>query len=197
MGKYEPGDHLYERRGVYQHHGIYVSDDCVIQFGGSNLFRKGEIGIQRVSLEVFTRTGNVKVVLHPSPGRMFGPRWLPGPLPAGQIIAEAERLADMGTLFFGRYALFGSNCEHLANWCVTGNYFESLQVKRFFEAKVFVDQILILTQKRYHQKTWWRALIALSLISTVINQYQWQRAPYKFWKGIDRPQGPGSDWSTK
>ena len=60
---------------------------------------------------------------------MFGPNWLPSPLPRDQIVAEAERLAEIG--FIGKYTLFGSNCEHVANWCVSGNYFESLQTKKF------------------------------------------------------------------
>jgi lecithin:retinol acyltransferase len=29
-----PGDHLRVWRGLYYHHGIYVGDDQVVQFGG-------------------------------------------------------------------------------------------------------------------------------------------------------------------
>lgn len=196
---FERGDHLRNRRGIYDHHGIYVSDDCVIEFGGSDLFRKGQISVRRVTLDQFAHTPNVEVVKHPSPGRMFGPNWLPGPLPPDEITTEAERLADLGTIFVGRYTLFGSNCEHLANWCVTGNYFESLQVKKFFQAQVAISMLLALTLRTSHRSPWWRTLAAIQILTTAISQYQWQRAPYKFWKGVERPprgpDGTGSDWS--
>jgi hypothetical protein len=44
---FERGDHLRNRRGIYDYGGIYLCDDCVIEFGGSNRIRKGQISVQR------------------------------------------------------------------------------------------------------------------------------------------------------
>jgi hypothetical protein len=182
----EYGDHILVRREGYTHHGIYVSDDRVIDFGGYNLLHKHRNGVRPVTLEHFAGGRSVEAVPHPSPGRMFGPNWLPDRLPREQTVAEAERLAEIG--FIGKYTLFGSNCEHVANWCVTGNYFESLQTKRFFAAHAVALEIMMLMSRSKHQTTWWRATCLALLGIGAIAQYQWQRAPYKFWEGIEQPR---------
>jgi HRAS-like suppressor 3 len=179
------GDHLMVRRLGYAHHGIYVSDGRVIDFGAYDLRAKHRNGVRPVTLQQFAGGRKVEVVRHPSPGRMFGPDWLPGPLPPERIVAEAERLEKIG--FAGRYTLFGSNCEHVANWCVTGNYFESLQTKRFFRAHAMALMIMMLLSRSKGHTTWWRvtcwALVGVSAVAV----YQRQRAPYQFWEGVERP----------
>lgn len=60
---FQPGDHLRVWRGVYYHHGIYVGDKHVVQFGGS-IFDKLHARIAEVALEEFQRCGRAQVVDH-------------------------------------------------------------------------------------------------------------------------------------
>jgi hypothetical protein len=176
---FDYGDHLMARRPGFAHHGIYVSDDRVIDFGACDLRAKGHLGVRPVTLQQFARGQRVEVVRHPSSGR------LPGPLPPERIVAEAERLAEIG--FAGKYTLFGSNCEHFANWCVTGNYFESLQIKKLLGCHAIASIVMILLAKSNGHTRWWRitswTLVAVGATAV----YQQQRAPHEFWEGVERP----------
>lgn len=64
--RFQPGDHLQvRRRGPYHHHGIYISDDRVIQFGsGITLLDKSRTSVGAVSLEEFERGGAAHRVRH-------------------------------------------------------------------------------------------------------------------------------------
>ena len=189
QAKFEYGDHLMGRRPGFTHHGIYVSDDRVIDFGAYDARAKQHNGVRPVTLEQFARGRKVEVVRHPSPGRIFGPSWLLNPLPRDQIVAEAERLAEIG--FGGKYTLFGSNCEHVANWCVTGNYFESLQIRKFFRAHTMALVIMLLLYRWKGSTRVWRVTCWALLLIGAIAQYQCQRAPYKFWEGVEiKPRQP-------
>jgi hypothetical protein len=185
QSEFSYGDHLMARRPGFAHHGIYVSDDRVIDFGGYDVGSRHRNGVRPVTLQQFARGRKVAVVRHPSPGRMFGPDWLPGPLPAERIVAEAERLAKIG--FEGKFTLFGSNCEHFANWCVTGSYFESLQTKKLFRAQAALLTIMILTARSSGHSRWWRITCWSLILISAITGYQRRRAPYKFWQGVERP----------
>jgi lecithin:retinol acyltransferase len=60
--RFEPGDHLQvRRRFLYNHHGIDVTDDRVIQFGGG-IFDKPHATIEAVSLADFEKDGTAEVV---------------------------------------------------------------------------------------------------------------------------------------
>lgn len=185
QSEFRYGDHLMARRPGFAHHGIYVSDDRVIDFGGYDVGSRHRNGVRPVTLQQFARGRKVAVVRHPSPGRMFGPDWLPGPLPPERIVAEAERLAKIG--FEGKFTLFGSNCEHFANWCVTGSYFESLQTKKLFRAQAALLTIMILTARSSGHSKWWRITCWSLILISAITGYQRRRAPYKFWQGVERP----------
>jgi HRAS-like suppressor 3 len=187
--KFRYGDHLMVHRPGFTHHGVYVSDERVIDFGAYDSRTKRHNGVRPVTLEQFAGGRRVEVVQHPSPGRMFGPRWLPNPLPPDQIVAEAERLAEIA--FIGKYTLFGSNCEHVANWCVTGNYFESLQIKKFFRAHAIALLIMLLLHRWKGPNTVWRVTYWALLLLGAVAQYQWRRAPQKFWEGVEiKPGSP-------
>lgn len=125
---------------------------------------------------------------------MFGPNWLPGALPPEQIVAEAERLAEIG--FAGKYTMFGSNCEHFANWCVTGNYFESLQAKKLFRRQAALLVIMILAARSSGRTRWWRITCWSLILANAVAGYQRQRAPGRFWQGVERPLDRRS-WSRK
>jgi hypothetical protein len=65
VATFQPGDHLQVWRGYYYHHGIYISDDRVIQFGsGVTLLNKHGTSVGEVSLKDFENGGTVKVVRH-------------------------------------------------------------------------------------------------------------------------------------
>lgn len=181
--KFQYGDHLIVARPGFTHHGIYVSDDRVIDFGAYDLHAKQHNGVRPVTLEQFARGRKVEVVRHPGPGRIFGPNWLLNPVPPDQIVAEAERLAEIG--FVGKYTLFGSNCEHVANWCVTGNYFESLQTKRFFRAHTVALLVMLLLYRWKGPNRVWQVTCWALLLLGGFAQYQCQRAPHKFWEGVE------------
>jgi len=52
---FTPGDHLQVRRKLgYNHHGIYINDDRVIQFGGG-IFDKPHAAIEAVPLKTSSR----------------------------------------------------------------------------------------------------------------------------------------------
>jgi lecithin:retinol acyltransferase len=56
--RFERGEHLRVlRRGVYWHHGIYVSDQRVFEFGGGGLLAKDQSIIREVSLDKFDLLG--------------------------------------------------------------------------------------------------------------------------------------------
>lgn len=188
QSEFRYGDHLRARRPGYAHHGIYVSDDRVIDFGGWDLHPVHRNGVRPTTLEQFARNSKVEVVHHPSPGRMFGPTWLPSPLPPEQIVAEAERLAAIG--LEGKYTMFGSNCEHFANWCVTGNYFESLQTKKFFRRQTALFVVMLLTARTSGRTKWWRITCSSLVLLSAFAGYQRHRAPHKFWQGVERPLSP-------
>ena len=63
---FQPGDHIQVwRRGIYWHHGIYISDDRVIEFGGGSLRDKQSAVVRPVSLSTFQGTSTAVVVPHP------------------------------------------------------------------------------------------------------------------------------------
>jgi len=148
------GDHLrVHRRRLYYHHGIYIDDGRVIEFSGpaGAGSKKNLARIRAVTLAKFEGRNAAVTVRHPRPflfGLGFG---LPTALPPDEIVTRAEWLCRHAPA--GRYNLVGSNCEHLANWCVTGWYFESLQVRTWFAV----------------EPTLWLALLFLSRGGSCVN----------------------------
>jgi hypothetical protein len=175
---FQPGDHLrVRRRNIYSHHGIYVSDDRVIEFGGATFRSKGQAIIRPVTLREFAGSGNAVAVKHPN--RTTLGMGLPGPLRRCEIVARAEWLIDHCPR--GRYSLVGYNCEHVANWCVTGWYSESLQVRRVFLAQAMVLGALLLICRRSRPPWWLAALLgALSLVGP----YKYNSDPVRLWKDV-------------
>lgn len=126
-------------RGFYWHHGIYVGDGSVVQFGG-RIADKPHARIDEVPLSEFERGGRAIVVDH-SDLRWPIARWkLPDPYPPERIVARARCLAAHG---IGVYNLVGRNCETL--WCVCGMG-ESLQ-RQWFQ---FVNAYLIGVPLSFH-----------------------------------------------
>lgn len=135
-GRFQPGDHIQVRQWLgafpYYHHGIYVSDDRVIQFG-PGIAGKANAKIEAVMLSNFERHAPAEVVRH---GRAFA---LSGYLfeadEPWKIVARAEFLLELQPRL--PYNLIGHNCEHIANMCVSGGYTESHQVRTLFGVKAY------------------------------------------------------------
>jgi Lecithin retinol acyltransferase len=136
-GRFQPGDQLQVRRWPgYYHHGIYVSDDRVIQFGsGLSLLDKAATTVNAVSLAKFEGTGAAEVVRHGYNSGVTG--WHPPADQPWQIIERAEFLLKLQPKL--PYNLIGHNCEHMANLCSVNRWAESYQVRRFFAAKLPVS----------------------------------------------------------
>jgi len=136
-GRFQLGDHLRVWRWPgYYHHGIYLSDDRVIQFGsGVTLASKGDVGITAVPLGDFEQSRTAVVVRHGYES------WFTGQHPAAdepwKIIARAEFMLKLQPRL--PYNLIGHNCEHVANLCVSQYWGESYQTRRFFGARSWTD----------------------------------------------------------
>lgn len=150
-GRFEQGSHLrVKRRCGYMHHGIYVNDNRVIQFGG-RVKDKPQATIGPVTLAEFEGGGTAEVVKH---GRNRKFWFLVPSLPEAQsahlVIEQAEWL--VANYSPGRYHLIGNNCENIANWCATGWYPESHQVRSGFGAMAMV-QFLAFSIGSYRHRT--------------------------------------------
>ena len=141
QGRFRPGDHLHVRRRLgYYHHGIYISDERVIQFGGGvTLQNKAATAMDAVSLAEFEDGATAEVVRHGYES------WFTGHHPAAdegwKAIARAEFLLKLQPRL--PYNLVGHNCEIIANMCASGSWTESYQVRRWFGRKAAADAVLL------------------------------------------------------
>ena len=140
--RFQPGAHLHvRRRGLYHHHGIYISDDRVIQFGsGITLLDKSRTSVNAVSLEEFERGGTADGVRHGYESR-FGTGYHPPADEPWKVIERAEFLLKLQPKL--PYNLIGHNCEHIANICVSQYWGESYQTRRWFGRKAAADAVLL------------------------------------------------------
>lgn len=131
--RFRLGDQLQVQRPLlYFHHGIYISHDRVIQFGGGVRFwDKARTAIDAVTLEEFEQGGTANVVRHGYES------WFTGHHPTAdegwKVAARAEFLLKLQPRL--RYNLIGQNCEIVANMCASGSWSESYQARRFFVAR--------------------------------------------------------------
>ena len=126
------GDHIKVDRGGYTHHGVYISDDEVIHFTGTeddSILDWSKNEVIKTDLNYFLRGGNVQV-------KEYTEDELNDLYPMDHIAAYARAcLGDRG------YNLIFNNCEHFANICTLGR-FRSKQVEEVFN--------LIFNNKRRH-----------------------------------------------
>lgn len=136
--RFRPGDHLQvRRRGRYHHHGIYISDDRVIQFGsGITLLDKSRTSVNAVSLEEFERGGTAQHVRHGYES-WFDTGYHPPADEPWKVVERAEFLLKLQPML--PYDVIGHNCEHVANICVSQYWGESYQTRRFFGARSWTD----------------------------------------------------------
>ena len=126
------GEHIKVDRGLYTHHGIYISDEEVIHFTGTeddSILDWSKNEVIKTDLNYFLRGGQVKV-------KEYTEDELKDLYPVNHIAAYARAcLGDRG------YNLIFNNCEHFANTCTLGR-FRSNQVEEVFN--------LIFKDKRRH-----------------------------------------------
>lgn len=121
------GDHIRVKRmhGLYTHHGIYVSDNEVIHFTGTdddNIMDSSKNMVISSDLNFFLKGGELEVKEYTD--EEFQELYAPD-----QIVAYARScLGDDG------YNLIFNNCEHFANVCTLGR-FRSHQVERLLQNK--------------------------------------------------------------
>ena len=126
------GDVIGVDRGLYQHYGIYVSPDCVIEYATPKGDFNGEPRVQEVPLSKFLN-GDKYFVCDFSRTEDSGAlsqiqRAIKGERyhlysPAETVRRARKRLGET------KYDLALNNCEHFAIWCKTG-VSESSQVNR-------------------------------------------------------------------
>lgn len=141
------GDHLRVRRlpWPYWHHGIYVNDERVIQFG-RGIFDKRNAIVEATTLETFKGRGRVEVVIH---GDHAGPFSAKGP---GDYRTDIVHRAEWMLAHHPqrRYHLVGWNCEYVATFCVNG-WMVSSQVRRVSATlgiSVFTFIMMLVLMKR-------------------------------------------------
>ncbi|MBN2059071.1 MAG: lecithin retinol acyltransferase family protein [Deltaproteobacteria bacterium] len=112
-----PGDHIYVRRLLYSHHGIYTGDGTVIHYAGEEKEKKAPT-ITETDMENFLKDGRLR-------RRDYKQR-----LPPSETISLAKKhLSVRG------YSLTFNNCEHFATYCATGKK-ESRQVRNIIKSMV-------------------------------------------------------------
>lgn len=97
------GSHIVTPRQGYTHHGIYVGERRVVQYGGlSQGLRRGPV--EEVSLSQFAQRREIRVRLYES-----------SHFDREEVICRARlRLGE------NRYHVLKNNCEHFCEWCVRG-----------------------------------------------------------------------------
>jgi hypothetical protein len=114
------GDQIRVNRGLYYHHGIYVDDSHVIQFGSpTNELNPATAEVMIVSLDTFLRDSLLEV-------RVLNDNELKEVRTPNEIVNYA--MSKLGTK---GYSIISNNCEHFASECLFGKR-ESDQVNKVF-----------------------------------------------------------------
>ena len=106
------GDQIRVNRGLYFHHGIYVSDDEVIQYAspkGSEVSPDTALIIS-TSLDTFLKGGDVEV-------RVYNNTEKNDVRSKDEIVKFARSMLGTG---LGEYDIINNNCEHFSNYCAFG-----------------------------------------------------------------------------
>jgi hypothetical protein len=186
-GRFRPGDHLQvQRPALYFHHGIYVSDDRVIQFGGGvSLVNKRGVGMDAVSLRDFEQRGAAKVARHGYDS------WSTGLHPPAdepwKIVERAEFLLKLKPSL--PYNLIGHNCEIIANMCVSSGWTESYQARRYFTMREVVDVPLLFwianrSRAKLPLPRWVFPVVVVGVLVTIGVKVTYDRQIKLFWDEI-------------
>lgn len=123
------------RPWFYWHHGIFVDNDRVIEFGGNG--QKSDASIRVTTLTGFARGNSVEIVKY---GNGLNSLGTDSAHAREQVVRRAEAL--LRDTPQSRYHLIAWNCEHVATYCVTGvNESEQVRAAMFW---VFVPLVIVL-----------------------------------------------------
>ena len=104
------GDHIRVKSNQLYHHGIYLGDEQVIQFGGPfDMFQDAKsIVVEKVKIEEFLNGGFLEV-------KEFDRK-------EKKIKRTPEEIIDIALSMIGTggYDLLRNNCEHFVNYCIFG-----------------------------------------------------------------------------
>ena len=184
--RFTAGDHLRVWRPLgplgYYHHGIYINDGRVVQFGG-RIRDKPRATVGAVPLSKFENGGTAKLVPHGGRTWWGTPRF--DAIPRDVTVRRAERLVEAHPE--GLYDLFGYNCEQAANFCSTNSY-ESYQVRGYFAVRSLVGMPVALYLAARHGKSSRVATVAVALwlLSGLIPQALYQLQGERFMKKVGR-----------
>jgi hypothetical protein len=189
--RFQPGDHIQGlRSGVFYHHGIYISDDRIIQFGSVNFTNKRGV-INAVSLKDFEERGPATVVRH----GFYSPftAWHPPADEPWKVIARAEFLLRLQPKL--PYNLIGHNCEVIANMCASGGWTESYQARWYFAARVITDEALLLwigsrSRAGLPIPRWVLPVVVAGGLASMYVKYTYDNQIKQFWQEIR------SDWQA-
>lgn len=191
--EYASGTHLAARRShglKFDHHGIAMGDGQVFELAKSN----GKRATLRLApFEIFAAGGDVREVEH---GRSTATDTFK-PLPADPpevVLDRINRLLRVGEL--GDYDLWGLNCEHVANFCMTG-VADSPQVRqRWFMPNAMLGGAVMLwfadKVRQGRVSTSLNAAVALFVIARTFPGVRGHLATWRFTALIARVQPPGS-----
>lgn len=187
---FTPGDHLRVWRRVgpagYYHHGIYIDDDQVIQFGG-RICDKRHASVGAVPLPTFENGDSARLVSHGGRTWWGAPRF---PSVAREVtVRRAQRLVH--THPDGLYDLFGYNCEHAANFCSTNSY-ESYQVRGYFAIRSLVGVPATLWFTAHRHEHWPRSRLSKAALAAWLTSGSVGTALYyvsgeRFMRRVGRP----------
>ena len=108
----QSGDHIRVSRGMYDHHGIYVSEEEVIHFSSEdddNILGSNN-RVLSTDIKGFLRGGKLEIKVYTDDERVFL-------YPVTEIINWARAcLGDEG------YNLIFNNCQHFTNYCTLGKH---------------------------------------------------------------------------
>ena len=105
------GDHIYVKRLLYSHHGIYAGDGNVVHYTGEEKEKKDPL-IRETDIHDFLKGGKLKK-------RNYRKR-----LPPSVTLSLAKKYLSNKS-----YSLTLNNCEHFATYCATGKK-KSKQVRK-------------------------------------------------------------------
>jgi hypothetical protein len=106
------GDHIYVKRGLYDHHGIDAGGGWVIHYTGE-VKNKSGAAVRRTRMSAFSQGGKVDTVEY------------------GAAVNRPDEVLARATSRLGEatYDLAFNNCEHFARWCKCGTS-RSVQIDR-------------------------------------------------------------------
>lgn len=187
--RFTEGDHLrvWRPHGPvgYYHHGIYINDNRVIQFGG-RICDKPHATVDAVSLSRFENEGTAQLVPHGGRTWWGAPRF--DTIPSDVTVRRAERLVEIHPK--GLYNLFGYNCEQAANFC-SANSYESYQVRGYFAVHSLLGIPIALCSSarslRGRSSRFANVACLVWLLSGLIPQALYQIQGERFMRKVGRP----------